>query len=54
MTPEQYINLFMQPKPQRRSFPEQSQYDYAIEVISPCDRPGFFRRAFKFIVGLTR
>lgn len=54
MTPEQYINLFMQPKPQRRSFLEQSQYDYTIDVICPCDRQSLFRRVYHFIVDLVR
>ena len=53
MTPEQYIHLFMQPKSKRRSFPDQSQYDYEMELIDPRQRPGIVRRTVRYILGLA-
>jgi hypothetical protein len=54
MTPEQYIHLFMQPKPKKRSFPDQSQYDYELELIDACQKTSIVRRAARYILGLVR
>lgn len=54
MSPEQYIHLFMQPKPKRRSFPDQSQYDYELELIDPAQRTSIVKRSVRYIMGLMR
>lgn len=54
MPPEQYIYLFMQPRSQRRSFPDQSQYDYELDVLNCCERRSIFKRAFRFFAGIRR
>ncbi len=52
MSPEQYIHLFMQPKPKKRSFPDQSQYDYELELIDPGQRTSVIKRTVRYIIGL--
>jgi hypothetical protein len=52
MSPEQYIHLFMQPKPKRRSFPDQSQYDYELEALDPPRRTSVVKRTARYILGL--
>lgn len=52
MSPEQYIHLFMQPKPKKRSFPDQSQYDYELDQIEPCQRTSIVRRSIRYILDL--
>lgn len=52
MSPEEYIHLFMQPKPKKRSFPDQSQYDYELEVIDPGQRTSVVKRTVRYIIGL--
>ncbi|MBS1182129.1 MAG: hypothetical protein H6Q99_2009 [Proteobacteria bacterium] len=54
MTPEQYIHLFMQPKPKKRSFPDQSQYDYEMEPMDPGWKPSIVKRTVRYILGLVR
>ncbi len=52
MTPDEYIHLFMQPKPKRRSFPDQSQYDYEMELIDLTPRTSIVKRTIRYIIGL--
>ena len=52
MTPDQYVHLFMQPKPKRRSFPDQSQYDYELDLIDPSQRTSIVKRTVRYIIGL--
>lgn len=54
MSPEEYMSIFMQPKPKKRSFPDQSQYDYEIDVLRCCDRCSIFKRALRFISGIAK
>lgn len=54
MTPDQYAHLFMRPKPKRRSFPDQSQDDYEMELMEPCRRTSIVRRTIRYILGLAR
>lgn len=54
MTPDQYAHMFMQPKRKKRSFPDQSQYDYEMELINPHERTSIVRRTLRYILGLAR
>ena len=54
MTPDQYAHLFMQPKRKKRSFPDQSQYDYELDLIEPSQRTSVVKRMVRYIIGLMR
>lgn len=54
MSPEEYMTIFMQAKPKKRSFPDQSQYDYEIDVLRCCDRCSIFKRALRFFTGIVK